>query len=292
MSRDLLARLGQPGVLIYDGATGTMLQTMGLRPPATAELWVMEEPDKIRSLHQAYLDAGADLILTCTFGGSRLRLADSGLDVDVAELNRRAAALAREVAGDRAFVAGDIGPTGQLMAPLGRLTPEKAQEAFAEQAAALAEGGADLIQVETMSDLAEATAAVEAAREATDLPVFATMSFETRGRTMMGVRPAEAAQALLAAGATAVGANCGQSLEEAEQVIREMREAAPDAILIAKPNAGVPKLVGRRPVYEVGPEEFAAFARRLADAGAKIIGGCCGTTPDHIAAVARALKGG
>jgi len=269
-----------------------MLQTMGMRPPATAELWVLNEPDKIRALHQAYLDAGADLILTCTFGGSPIRLADSGLGLDVAEVNRRAAELAREVAGERAFVAGDIGPTGQLMTPMGPLTPEKARQAFAAQAAALAEGGADLIQIETMSDLREATAAVEAAREVTDLPVFATMSFETRGRTMMGVKPAEAAQALLAAGATAVGANCGRSLEEAEQVILEMRQAAPDAILIAKPNAGVPKLVDRRPVYEVGPEEFAAFARRFVQAGAKIIGGCCGTTPAHIAAVARALKQG
>jgi 5-methyltetrahydrofolate--homocysteine methyltransferase len=176
------------------------------------------------------------------------------------------------------------------MAPLGPLTPEKARDAFAEQAAALAEGGADLIQVETMSDLAEATAAVEAAREATSLPVLATMSFETRRRTMMGVKPAEAAQALLAAGATAVGANCGRSLEEAEQVIQEMHEAVPDAILIAKPNAGVPKLMDRRPVYEVTPEEFAEFAQRFVEAGAKIVGGCCGTTPAHIAAVVRTLK--
>lgn len=291
MPRALLTRLRQPGVLIYDGATGTMLQTMGMRPPATPELWVLNEPDKIRALHQTYLDAGADLLLTCTFGGSPIRLADSGLDLNVAEVNRRAAELAREVAGERAFVAGDIGPTGQLMMPMGPLTPEKARRAFSVQAAALAEGGADLIQVETMGDLAEATAAVEAAREATDLPIFATMSFEAHGRTMMGVQPAQAAQALLAAGATAVGVNCGRSLEEAEEAIREMRQAAPDAILIAKPNAGVPKLVDRRPVYDVGPEEFAAFARRFAEAGVKVIGGCCGTTPAHIAAVVKELRG-
>jgi 5-methyltetrahydrofolate--homocysteine methyltransferase len=293
MPRNVLDRLRQPGVLVGDGATGTMLQSMGLPPGAAPEEWVLSEPAKIQALYQAYVDAGSDIILTCTFGGSRPRLADAGLGDHTVEINRRAAELARQVAdaaGRPVFVAGDIGPTGQLMAPLGPLTYEEAVEVFAEQAAALAAGGADLVQIETMSDLAEIKAAIEAARRVTDLPIFATMSFDTHGRTMMGVRPAQAARELLAAGATAVGANCGRGLDEMEQAVREMRAAFPDAWLIAKPNAGLPRLEGTRAVYDLGPAEFAAYARKFADLGAKIVGGCCGSTPDHIQAVAMVVK--
>ena len=294
MPRNIVDFLHRPGVVVTDGATGTMLQTLGLPPGAAPEEWVLSEPDKIRALYRAYVDAGSDIFLTCTFGGSRPRLAAAGLAEHLAEINRRAAELGREVAdaaGRPVFVAGDIGPTGQLMAPMGPLTYDQAVEVFAEEAAALAAGGADLIQIETMSDLAEIRAAVEGTRRATDLPIFATMSFDSHGRTMMGVRPAQAAEALLAAGATAVGANCGRGLDEMEPVIRDMHAAFPEAWLIAKPNAGMPRLEDGEIVYDLGPEEFAAYARRFVELGARIIGGCCGSTPEHIRLVAAAVKG-
>jgi 5-methyltetrahydrofolate--homocysteine methyltransferase len=292
MPRNLLDRLRQPGVLIGDGATGTMLQSMGLPPGAAPEEWILNEPAKIRALHEAYVEAGSDVILTCTFGGSRPRLIDAGLGDHIAEINRCAAELAREAAdasGRPVFVAGDIGPIGQLMEPMGPLSYVEAVEAFAEQAAALAAGGADLIHIETMSNLSEIKAAVEGVRQVTDLPIFATMSFDTHGRTIMGVLPVRAAEVLLEAGATAVGANCGRGLEEMEQVMREMRAAFPDAYLVAKPNAGLPRLEGTRVVYDLGPVEFASYASKFVDLGIKVIGGCCGSTPDHIRAVKRAL---
>ena len=181
-------------VLIADGATGTELQKAGLAPGSAPELWNVENQDAVRALYQGYVDAGSDMVLTNTFGGTSIRLKREGLDGRVVELNRAAAQLAREIAGDGALVVGDIGPTGEMLAPLGTLSYEDAVAAFAEQAGALAEGGADVLLIETMSDLTEIQAAIEGARQATDLPVMATMSFDTKGRTMMGVKPEKAAQ--------------------------------------------------------------------------------------------------
>jgi 5-methyltetrahydrofolate--homocysteine methyltransferase len=253
------------------------------------EAWVLERPEEIMALHRAYLEVGSELILTSTFGGTRARLKAAGLDAQVTTVNTRAAELAREAAGDEVYVGGDIGPTGEMMPPLGPLTYEAAVEMFAEQAGALAAGGVDCIYIETMSDLNEAKAAVDGARLACELPVFCTFSFDTHGRTGMGVSPAQAAQAVAQMGALAVGANCGHAPEEVVDFLPQMHEAAPEAYLIAKPNAGVPRMVKRQAVYDASPERMADLARRYVDLGARIVGACCGSSPAHIAAMRAAV---
>jgi 5-methyltetrahydrofolate--homocysteine methyltransferase len=283
--------------ILADGAMGTMLMANGLEFGDPPEVWNLEHPDVVRRIQRGYLEAGAEVILTNTFGGSRLRLELHGNEDRVEQLNRTAAVLARleaDLATEPALVAGDIGPSGQIMATLGgTLTPEGARDAFTEQAAALAAGRVDLLWIETMSDLAEATAAVEGARQAAPgLPVIATMSFDTRGHTMMGVSPERAAGALLEAGAAAVGGNCGNGPDELVPVIERMRAAFPDAVLVAKANVGVPQLVGLVAEYDTTPETMAEFALRFRAAGATIIGACCGSTPPHLRAMAEALRRG
>ena len=209
----------------------------------------------------------------------------------MAEVNRVAAHLARDAAGDRALVVGDIGPTGDLLAPLGPLNYAEAVDAFAEQAAALAEGGVAALLMETLSDLNAARAAVEGARRATPLPLLVTFSFDTHGRTMMGLKPAQAAKELWALGVTAVGANCGRTLSETLTAIQAMRQAVPEATLMAKPNAGLPHVVGDSElVYDVTPAEMADYALKFSAERVKIFGGCCGSTPAHIRAVAETLR--
>ncbi len=290
-------RLVQGVVLVADGATGTMLQAAGLEPGAAPERWNLENPDAIRDLHRGYVEAGADLILTNTFGGSRVRLAREELADSTYEINLAAAKLAREVArevaqGRDVYVLGDIGPTGQMLAPLGTLSYEDAVAAFAEQAAAFAAGEVDAILIETMSDLQEVKAAVEGAQQsAPDLPILATMSFDTKGRTMMGVKPEQAATSLSALGVDVIGANCGRTLTETLEAVSKMRQTLPDAILMAKPNAGLPHAEDGALVYDVTPEIMADYALRFVEeANVKIFGGCCGSTPAHIKAVAGVLK--
>ena len=288
-----LDRLRAGDTLLADGATGTMLQALGLEAGLAPEVWVMQQPDQIRALHRGYVDAGSDLILTCTFGGTRFRLAEHGLGDQVRAVNRRAAQLAREVAGEHVFVAGDLGPTGQLLQPLGPLTPEEVAGAYAEQARGLAEGGADFFLIETMSDLGEARAAIEGARRAGDLSLICSFSFDTHGRTMMGIKP-ETAAAELGPLVEGIGANCGQDPAEyvgfMRAMARALSDAAPDSILWAKPNAGLPHLVDDDVVYDATPDDMARVARQLREAGSQVIGGCCGTTPAHVAAMATALK--
>lgn len=283
-------RLTVPGVIVADGATGTMLMAAGLASGMPPEQWNLEAPEKIIALHRSYLEAGSELVLTNTFGGSPVKLALAGLADRTAEINRAAAKLARQAAGEDRYVAGDIGPTGQLMQPLGPLTYEAAVEAFAQQAGALAEGGADVIWIETMSDLHEAKAAVEGAMQATDLPVVVTMSFDHHRRTQMGVKPSQAAQTFWDMGVAAVGGNCGKTLEDMEAVVQQMRQTVPQAVLVAKPNAGLPRLVDLETVYDTTPGEMANVARRFVALGAKIVGGCCGSTPAHLAAIAAAVQ--
>jgi 5-methyltetrahydrofolate--homocysteine methyltransferase len=295
MRTPILERLAAGGVLIADGATGTMLQAAGLPTGLPGEAWVLERPAEIKKLHRAYVEAGSQLILTATFGGTRPRLQKAGLAPQVAEISRRAAELAREVAGPERYVGGDIGPTGEMMLPLGKLTYEAAVEIFCEQAEALARGDVDCIYIETMGDLNEARAAVEGALQADtvrarDLPVFCTFSFDTHGRTGMGVSPAQAAEAVAALGARAVGANCGHAPEEVLDFLPQLRQAAPEAYLIAKPNAGIPRMVKRQVVYDAGPERMANLGRHYAELGASIVGACCGSSPGHIAAMAKALR--
>ncbi|MCU0519081.1 MAG: homocysteine S-methyltransferase family protein [Anaerolineae bacterium] len=285
------ATLASHKVLIADGATGTTLQKAGLPPGTAPERWNLENQDAVRALHRGYIEAGSDMVLTNTFGGTSVRLRREGLAERAAEINRAAAMLAREMAGESVLVAGDIGPTGELMAPLGTLSHEDAVASFAEQAGALAEGGVDVILIETMSDLAEVQAAVEGVRKVTDLPLMVTMSFDTRGRTMMGVKPDGAARTLASMGVDVMGANCGRTLTETLDAVLKMREAVPDAVLMAKPNAGLPHAEGGDLVYDVTPEVMAEFGRRFVnEAGVKIFGGCCGSTAEHIRAVAEALK--
>jgi methionine synthase I (cobalamin-dependent) len=283
------------GPIVADGAMGTMLMANGLEFGDPPELWNLEHPEIIRRVQRAYLAAGAQVLLTNTFGGNRLRLELHGRQDRVDQLNRTAAVLARvevDAADHPAIVAGDLGPTGQIMEAIGgTLTPDIAREVFAQQARALAAGGADVMWVETMSDVDEAVAAIRGAKDAApDLPVIATMSFDTRGHTMMGVTPERAAAALLEAGAVAIGGNCGNGPEELVPVIERMRKAFPDAVLVAKGNVGMPHLVGMAVEYETTPATMADFARRFRDAGANVIGACCGSTPPHLQAMAEAIS--
>lgn len=288
MSLDILSRLRYGDVIVADGAMGTMLQAGGQPAGVSPEAWLLERPAAVLGVHRAYIEAGADLILTSTFGGTRTRLEHSGLGDRVAEVNRRAVDIAREAAVGRAYVAGDIGPIGEMLAPLGTMTYEEAVAVFAEQAAALVE--ADVLYVETMGDLNEVLAAVEGAQQAGNgIPVFVTLSFDSGGRTNMGVSPEQAAEALCPLGVAAFGANCGATLEMTEGAIARMHEVAPDVPLIAKPNAGRPQIVDGQVTYDATPEDMEAYARRFVALGARVVGGCCGSTPAHIAAIAAAL---
>ncbi len=284
------ALLDEGGSILADGAMGTMLFSAGLQFGDPPEVWNLTQPDVVRRIHRGYLDAGSRILLTNTFGGNRLRLALHGNDTRVDELNRTAAILLRaevDAAGGKALVAGDIGPTGEIVAPLGTLDYGQAVEVFAEQAAALVAGGVDLIWIETMSDLQEIRAAIEGVRRvAPAIPLIATMTFDTRGYTMMGVSPEQAAAALTAWGADAIGGNCGNGPDEMLAVVERMHGAAPDALIVAKSNAGMPELVDMRAVYQADPVTMAGQVLEMRDAGARIVGGCCGSTPAHIAAIA------
>ena len=287
--------LGRPGLILADGGMGTMLMELGLQFGASPELWNVEHPDRVRQVHRGYLQAGSRVILTNTFGCNRLRLGLHNLQARVVEFNKAAAQLVREEVremGGRAVVAGDIGPSGGILAPLGELEPAEATAAFAEQAGGLIEGGVDVIWIETLSSLEEMRAAIDGVRQASaDIPIVATMTFDTRGRTMMGVTPEQAVRELSGWGVSALGANCGNGPDEILSVIQKMKAAAPQAVLVAKSNAGVPKLEKGRAVYGAGPQEMADHATAVAAAGAGVIGACCGSTPRHLEAMAAALKG-
>ena len=283
------------GPLLADGAMGTQLQHAGLEPGGCGDLWNLERPAQVQQIHRSYSEAGAQLITTNTFGANRIVLERYGAEARVADINRAGAELARAAASRGSYVLGDIGPFGGFIAPLGEYDPEQLFDVFAEQAAALLAGGADAIIVETMTAIEEAVLAAQAARAAGAEVVIATMSFDrTRvgPRTMMGVAPEQAAASLVAAGAAVVGANCGASLETEDfrQILQRMRQAMPDALLIAQPNAGLPHITpGGEISYPTSPQHFADGIGELIGAGAMIVGGCCGTTPSHISAVAELL---
>jgi 5-methyltetrahydrofolate--homocysteine methyltransferase len=293
---DLQTVLNGGQVLLADGATGTMLQSMGLSGGTPPEIWNVEQPEAVRTHHRAYLEAGSQIILTNTFGGSRCKLERSGeLGERTVELNRAAVDLAKEMAGSRAYVAGDIGPTGELMEPYGLLSYKDAVQTFAEQARILAEGGVDLLWIETMTDLNEAKAAVEGIQQVAALPIFCSFSFGRGGRTMMGVTPGQIVEALAPMGVTAIGANCGDGIEPVINALASMRDALAHQsgrllpVLIAKPNAGLPRLEDGQTLFDLGPDEMAAHVPRFIEIGAQIIGGCCGSSPAHIAAMASRL---
>ena len=281
------------GPLLGDGAMGTMLQDLGNDEGGAPELWNVERVDVVEGVLEGYAASGSRLLTTNTFGGSRPRLQMHGLEDRVEELNRAAAELARRVA-DRhpgTFVLGDIGPSGELMEPMGDLTIDSAAEIFGEQIRGLVAGGVDGILIETMSDLSEVEAAVTAARkEAPGLPVFATLSFDTNLRTMMGVSPAMAVQALSDLGLDVLGANCGRGLDEMRIIAAQLAEAGAGRVrLMVQSNAGLPKLQGDSFVFDGTPEEMATYAVEMRDLGFSVIGACCGSTPAHIAAMRDAL---
>ncbi len=280
---------------VGDGAMGTMLQGAGLDDGGAPESWNVDRPEEITRILSGYADAGAQLLTTNTFGGSRPRLQMHGLEDRVHELNRAAAEIARQVADthEGVFVLGDIGPSGDLLEPMGTLTPESAQEIFAEQITGLVEGGVDGILIETMSDLAEVRAAVAAAKQvAPDLPVFATLSFDTNLHTMMGVSPAQAVVELTEMGADVVGANCGRGFEEMQTIAEQMVGSRPDgSLLFMQSNAGLPELVGADFVYNGTPEGMGDLAGALKDMGVDVVGSCCGSTPEHTAAIRSVMIG-
>ena len=287
--------LAEHQTIVADGAMGTMLFAAGLQFGDPPEVWNLSHPELIRRIHRSYLEAGSRILMTNTFGANRLRLGLHNLEGRVAELNQTAAILLRaevDAAGGHALVAGDIGPSGAIMAPTGTLDYREAVDIFAEQAAALLAGGVDLVWIETMSDLMEIRAAIEGVREVSPgVPLIATMTFDTRGHTMMGVSPEQAVLALTAWGADAVGGNCGNGPEELVAVVGRMRAVAPQTLLVAKSNAGMPELVDMRAVYRTDPATMAASGLTMREAGATIIGGCCGTTPEHLAAMAQLAIG-
>ncbi len=293
-------------ILISDGAWGTQLSARGLPVGEVPERWNIEHPEKVREVAEAYVDAdpdiiltntlggnrpllrragGADIILTNSFGGSGFKLKRAGLGEMVAEVNRAAAEISRQAAGDRALVFGSVGPTGEFLEPLGTVSEIEMVDCFAEQVSALAAGGVDAILIETFTDLGEAKAALKATRESSDLDVVCSLTFEKGARgyaTMMGVTPDRAAAELQEAGADIVGSNCGAGIVQMVEIVGLMAPAT-DLPVWAKPNAGLPQLVDGKTVFRQSPEEMAAHFRELVEAGASIIGGCCGTTPEHIA---------
>jgi methionine synthase I (cobalamin-dependent) len=292
MAKGFIDRLKAGEVLIADGATGTNYQQMGLGIGVAPEDWVFDAPDKVLALHTAFIDTGADIILTDTFGGTALRLRESAYPGRARDVNRRAAQLARQAAAARqgVLVAGAMGPTGMLLEPFGELTPGAAAEAYGEQAAALDEGGVDLLLLETFFALEEALAAIDGIRRSSALPLVVSFSFDRGTRTMMGLSPARMLEAIAPHGVAAIGANCGRSLADMEGVVSELVALDAGIPLWIKPNAGLPRMVGEVARYDTGPAEMAAYARRFVEAGVRVIGGCCGSSPEHIAAITAAAR--
>lgn len=286
--------LEKKGYLVTDGAMGTVLFNSGLEHGDPPELWNLENPEGVAAVHRAYLEAGAQVLLTNTFGGSRHRLALHNAQDQVEQANSAAVEICKQVVsenGHEVIIAGDIGPSGQVLTPYGELPFEDAVDAFVEQASALIHAGVDVIWIETMSDLEEVRAAVEATRQVSaDIPIVTTMTFDTHGHTMMGVSPERAIDTLSSFNPTALGGNCGNGPEEIVQVIEKMHTINPQTRLVAKANAGVPELVDGRAVYRATPQRMAEYAVKVYQVGARIIGGCCGSTPDHIRAISGALS--
>ena len=280
-------------VLVSDGAWGTFLQQKGLRAGECPELWCVERPDDVEEIAQSYVDAGADMVQSNSFGGTRFKLEHYGLSDRASEINEAAARASRHAAGDDHWVIASVGPTGKMLI-IEEVTPEEMYEAFAAQAIALEKGGADAVCIETMSDIEEAAIAIKAAKENTKLEVIATFSFEktVNGdyRTMFGVTSADAVQASIDAGADIVGTNCGNGIARMIEIVREMRETAPDAPILVHANAGLPQNIDGKDVFPESPEDMAQQVFALVAAGANIIGGCCGTTPAHIAAIKAAVN--
>ena len=291
--KSLTEALKSGRILVSDGAWGTMLQECGLQPGECPELWNVTHRSSVLGVANGYVDAGADMILTNSFGGSPVKLAHYGLEGRAAELNEAAAAISREAADDSRFVLGSIGPTGKMLM-MGQVTEESVYDGFLMQAAALKKGGVDAILIETMSAIDEATIAIRAAKDATGLEIICTFTFDRtvtgEYRTMMGVSPADMAKAVKSAGASIIGANCGNGFDQMIDVVEAIRKADASTPLLVHANAGLPVVEDGKLIYTETPADVAMKARRLAECGANIIGGCCGTTPAHIRAIVKELK--
>jgi 5-methyltetrahydrofolate--homocysteine methyltransferase len=292
VAKKFVDRLKAGEILIADGATATNYQQLGMAIGVAPEEWIFDQPEKVLGLHRAFIEAGSDIILTNTFGATSLRLRETRCAGRAPDVNHAAVALAREAASTSpgVLVAGSMGPTGMLMEPLGELTAAAAADAYAEQAAALTEGGADLLLLETFFALDEALAAIDGVRRSSALPLVVTFSFDRGTRTMMGTSPTRVIEAIGPFNVAAIGANCGRSLEDMEQVVQEFVALNAGIPLWIKPNAGLPSMVGEIARYDTDPVEMAEFARRFIDAGAQVVGGCCGSSPDHVGAIARSVR--
>ena len=288
---NILEILAKGDILMTDCAMGTTLIDLGLGLGECPETWCFEHAEDIAKLAKDCIDAGSNIITTNSFGANRFKFAHYGLE-DVRNINIQAAKIARSAADDSVFVAGSVGPTGKMLL-MGDVTEDEMYDAFKEQVTALHEGGADLILIETMSDIEEAEIAVKAAKERTPLPVAVTFAFDKtvkcEYRTMMGVSPADMAQAMQNAGADIIGANCGNGIENMVEITKEIRETAPNAFILIQANAGMPKNVDGKDIFPATAQEMSGKMGELIDSGANIIGGCCGTTPAHITAMKKAI---
>ena len=286
-----LSRIYNNENLVADGATGTNLIYRGLPNGVTAETWVLEQPEKVIQLHLDFITAGADIILTSTFGASSIRLKGSRLEGMVDSVNRKAVELTKNAAaGTQTFIAGSLGPVGQLMKPYGPLTVDEVQAAYSEQARIISEAGVDLLVIETQFDMGEIKAAIDGVRSVSELPLVVSLSYDRGIRTMMGVSPTQAGKELNGLPVDIIGINCGRSLEENFQNLIELRQVTPKPIWF-KPNAGLPHIDSQgKTVYEISPEAMGEQVVSWLEAGAQIVGGCCGTSPEHLKEISSHVK--
>lgn len=289
----IIDKINAGEILISDGAWGTFLQAKGLQPGECPELWNITHPDDVLDIARGYIEAGSDMVETNSFGGSKFKLANYGLEDQVEELNKAAAEISRKAAGPDKYVLGSIGPTGKILM-MGEVTAEELYDAFKEQAMALEAGGADAIMIETMTDLEEAIQAIKASKDHTQCEVFCTMTFDktvdNEFKSMMGVSPTDMVNQIIEAGAELIGANCGNGIKDMVRIVKEIRSADKEIPVLIHANAGMPIYQDGDTVFPESPEEMADVTADLIEAGANVIGGCCGTTPEHISKIAEAAR--